>query len=155
MVSVIGKYSELYSDAEDRHVSYAHLSWEDLRQMQESGVFEVQNHTYDMHKNKRGERRGAKKQSGESSEHYKKAFCEDVSHTQRLLAEKSGITPLCFTYPFGMISDDSLELVRELGFRASLSCEEGVSVVTRDPDSLFLLKRCNRPHNKSAEKILN
>ena len=154
VISVIAKETEVYSENGDRHVSYAHLSWEDLSEMEQSGVFEVQNHSYDMHKNKKGVRHGTKRVNGESIEQYEAEFKKDVSLAQDLLAEKSGIYPTCFTYPFGMISDESLPIIKDMGFSASLSCSEGVNKITENPDSLYLLKRYNRAHARSAEKIL-
>lgn len=154
VVSVVASYTEEYSTSCDRHVSYAHLSWEDLRFMSVSGIFEVQNHTYDMHKNKKGERHGAKKVSGESAEEYELEFKRDVSLAQNMLSKNCDITPTCFTYPFGMVSSESEEFVKEMGFCASLSCFEGINYITNDPECFYLLKRFNRAHGRSAKKIL-
>ena len=154
VISVIGKLSEDYAKTEDRHIPYAHITWDDIIKMTEEGVFEVQNHTYNMHKSKRGERFGAKRVSGETPEAYKEEFMRDVGLCQELLEKNCKITPLCFTYPFGMISDESVEFVKEMGFLASLSCREGVNYISDDTESLYLLKRYNRRHLRSAEKIL-
>ena len=59
-----------------------------------------------------------------------------------------------FTYPFGMVSEESKDIIKDIGFKASLSCTEGVNEISRDPDGLYLLKRCIRTPDKSAEKIL-
>lgn len=154
VISVIGKLSEDYAKTEDRHIPYAHITWDDIIKMTEEGVFEVQNHTYNMHKSKRGERFGAKRVSGETPEAYKEEFMRDVGLCQELLEKNCKITPLCFTYPFGMISDESVEFVKEMGFLASLSCREGANYISDDTESLYLLKRYNRRHLRSAEKIL-
>lgn len=155
VISIIAKESEEYSKSGDRHVPYAHLSWEDLILMRKSGIFEVQNHTYDMHKNKKGERCGTKKVSGESAEHYAAEFKKDVGTAQQLLLKNAEVNATCFTYPFGMISKESVALVKEMGFSSSLSCFEGINYITPDPDSLYLLKRYNRAHKRSAQEILN
>ena len=154
VVSIIAIYSEQYSEVNDRHIPYAHLTWEDLSFMQKSGVFEVQNHTYDMHKNKRGGRHGSKRVSGESLEHYEAEFKKDITLAQDLLLKNSNINATCFTYPFGMISEESISFVKDIGFSASLSCFEGINYITDNPDCLYLLKRYNRAHKRSAEKIL-
>ena len=59
----------------------------------------------------------------------------------------------CFTYPFGGISNSSLDIIKELGFKASLSCEEGINKITKNPNSLYLLKRYNRPSYVSTYNI--
>ena len=38
-----------------------------------------------------------------------------------------------------------LDIIKELGFKASLSCEQGINKLTKNPNSLYLLKRYNRP----------
>ena len=40
---------------------------------------------------------------------------------------------------------DSIQYIKELGFKASLSCTEGINYITHNPDCLYLLKRFNRP----------
>ena len=154
VVSVIVKETEAYSESGDRRVPYAHLTWEDLKKMEQSGAFEVQNHSYDMHKNTKGERRGTKRVNGESVSHYEEEFKKDVGLAQELILKNTGIKPICFTYPFGMISEESVDIVKRMGFLMSLSCSEGINKITDNPDTLYLLKRYNRPHGESAEKIL-
>ena len=62
--------------------------------------------------------------------------------------------PNTFTYPFGAFSENTDEILREIGFQATLSCTEGVSVIKRsDPDCLYRLKRHLRPPDKSPEEF--
>lgn len=154
VVSVVGSITKLYDTTPDRNISYAHLNFRDLKEMEESKVFEIQNHSYDMHKNAQGKRHGSKKLYGESEKEYIEKLKKDLGECQNLLLENAGIMPTCYTYPFGMISKESIEPVKEMGFLASLSCYEGENVITKNPDSLYLLKRYNRAHKRSAEKIL-
>ena len=63
--------------------------------------------------------------------------------------------PNCFTYPFGSISKESEPIIKNLGFKASLSCISGVNYITKDPDCLFLLKRNNRIYNTSTQRFFN
>lgn len=153
VLSVIGKYSDQYTNMPDRNVAYAHLTWDDVRELSESSVFDIENHTYDMHKNAQG-RKGSMKKSGESTEEYKKNLQEDLSKVSTLVEQSTGKKPICYTYPFGFFSKESKEVVKEMGFLASLSCNEGGNYITRDPECLYLIKRYNRPHGKSAEEIL-
>ena len=57
------------------------------------------------------------------------------------------ITPIIYTYPFGEYSKESLTVLKELGFRISMTCNEGVNIITRDSECLYFLKRNNRPSN--------
>ncbi len=153
VISVIGSYSESFSKSPPptNDPNYAHVSWDQIKEMSDSGYFEIQNHTYSLHSiTKR--RNGAKRNKGESAEHYKNMLTSDIVKLQNKLTEVTGITPNTFTYPYGAISKDSKEILKELGFKASLSCTEGVNIINKNkPDVLFGLRRNNRPHGISTQ----
>lgn len=153
VVSIIGYYTDLYSKTRDKHINYSHLTWSELRDMMESGVFEIQNHTYNMHGN--NTRKGVRKKSGETDEEYRSAISADIIQVQNEVKTNLGMTPTAFTYPFGYITKDSKEIVKDLGFQASFSCEEGVNVLSGNPEELYLLMRYNRVHNISTEQFMN
>ena len=155
VISPIGVWSEHYSahPSERDHDNYSHLTWEQLREMAQSGVWEIQNHSYDLHHIDGGQK-GAAKRKGESDEGYRLRLKNDLTTAQTLLTEQTGVTPTCFAYPFGAISDASQGVLEELGFAASLSCEERTAVITRDPACLWRLGRYLRPANKDVATIL-
>lgn len=152
LVSVVGAYTNDYTEHPDRCVSYAYLSWDDIATLSESSHTEIGHHTYDMHKNSNG-RQGCKKMKTESREQHRKIFTEDTEKMQNLLKTYTNKDALCFTYPFGYMCEETEEIIKELGFKMSLSCREGVNKLTQD-SSLFSLKRFNRPHGKGIEEIL-
>ena len=152
VISVIGLYSELYSETLDPNPAYAHLTWDDIKTLSESGRVEIQNHSYNMHKQEA--RRGASRRSGESMEVYAKALSDDVTALQQLLEEKCEIVPTAFVYPFGQISDGSDDILRSLGFQCTMSCEERVNSITRDAQSLFSLGRFNRAGTLSTAQFM-
>ena len=57
-----------------------------------------------------------------------------------------------FVYPFGAISDASLPILKELGFQATLTCEEKINYITKDADCLYGLGRYLRPAGMSSEE---
>lgn len=156
VLSPIGVWSEHYTahPSERDHDNYSHLTWEQLREMAQSGVWEIQNHSYDLHHNDSGQK-GAAKRQGESDEGYRLRLTNDLATAQQLLKEQVGVTPTCFTYPYGAISDTSQKVLADMGFVASLSCEERTSTLTRDPACLWRLGRYLRPANKDVATILN
>ena len=153
VVSIIGYYTDLYSKTEDKHINYSHLTWSQLREMTESGVFEIQNHTYNMHGS--STRKGLRKKDGETEEEYRSSVCADIIQVQNEMKKNLGITPTAFTYPFGYITKTSKEIIKDLGFQASFSCEEGINVLSGNPEELYLLMRYNRVHNISTEQFMN
>ena len=146
VLSPIGSVSAFYSDnpAEQDHPRYSHVTWAQLREMTASGVWEIQNHSDNLHKNDQN-RKGAAKRKGETDGDYARVLTADLTAAQERLTTQVGVTPTAFVYPFGAYSAASQSVVEQLGFRASLSCEEKVSRITRSPDSLWRLGRYRRP----------
>lgn len=150
VLSPIGKWIDVYTETPDVNPIYAQAAWEHLKEMQDSGLVEIGNHTYDMHETE-GMRFGTKRMAGESEEQYVAALTEDLMKLQTEAGEHLGKAPVLFAYPFGAVSEGEGEIVKGLGFRVTLSCEEKTSVVTRDPESLYDLGRYLRPSGISSE----
>ena len=153
IISVVGSYTERFSAEADHNPNYSHFSWEDIQECVATGRVEIGNHTYDMHNQK--SRRGAMKKRGESDADYEQALRGDLMKTQTLLKEHCGIEPRVFTYPYGAVSNASLEIVERLGFEMSLGCGEVVNTLTRgDTECLYQIGRFNRPSGISTEKFM-
>ncbi len=152
VISAVGKFSEQLSD--EKSAYYSHLSWQDMKEMTDSGVVEMQNHSYDMH-SVTDKRNGSKKNNNESEQQYKEIFSADTIKTQQLIKDATGKLPTTYTYPFGSVSKSSYSILKELGFKASLSCSRGINKITREKDCLFMLKRFIRPHNNPVWEILD
>jgi peptidoglycan/xylan/chitin deacetylase (PgdA/CDA1 family) len=153
VISLVGAYTDAYTETPDPNPAYAHLTWSDAKAMQESGIAEFQNHTYNLH-SLDGGRMGCKKKKGESDAHYTQLLNSDIGSMQKKIAEHLGSAAEVFTYPYGGVSNDSFEIIRSLGFKASLSCIEGINHLTGDTEELYMLKRCIRSDKRSVEKIL-
>ncbi len=144
VISVVGEYTEQFSKADPSNPNYSYLTWHQLAEFQNSGYAEIQNHTYSMH-NISQSRMGCMKSNEETVYEYQKLLYDDLNLLQTTLKSKTGTSPTAFTYPFGKISKHSYDIIKNLGFKASFSCEEGVAEITKDPQSLYLLKRFIRP----------
>ena len=154
VISIIGKYTDLYTDTPDENPAYSHITWNEVQEMMDSGLVEFQNHSYDLHTND-GSRNGSKKKRGESKEAYAKCLTEDIGLLQQEMQLHTGYTPTAFTYPFGGISEASCEILRDMGFQATLSCEEKTNhLMQGDISCLEMLNRFLRSDKKSAEEIL-
>lgn len=151
--SVVGAYADQYSAQDDHHIRYSHCTWEQLKEMQDGGLVEVQNHSYNLHVNKDG-RHGAKKKQGEADEPYRKVLLDDIGRMQQACYEYLGVYPNTFTYPFGQISKEALPLLKEMGFQAALICQEKLNYLTGDPEQLYHLNRFNRAHGDSLQSII-
>lgn len=143
VLSPIGFCSDQFSDTDDRSLSYAYVTWRQLREMTASGLVEIANHTYDLHSLKHG-RKGVQKTS-ESSFEYRKLLMEDIGGMQQEFGACLGRIPTTFTYPYGASSPETLSLLKEMGFSATLTCTACLNRITGDPACLFELGRYLRP----------
>ena len=148
MISPILSLTEEYTATGEKNPNYSYLPWDTLREMYESGYVEYGNHTYDLHGD--SERLGVRRAAGESEEDYCRSVGEDLSRAQQLFLQRLGEAPECMVYPYGAYCEDSEDLIRTLGFKASMTCCERMNIVT-DADSLFGLGRFLRPAGVSSE----
>lgn len=154
VLSIIAKNADDFTQVPDKHMAYAHMDWNEIREVQDAGVFEIQNHTYNLHTISK-KRFGCKKLRNESLETYTKVLTQDLSRCQQEISAETGVRPTTFTYPYGNVSKESLPIIKSMGFQASLSCDYGINVLPRDPNALFVLKRVSRFHNVNLPKTLS
>ncbi len=143
-LNVIGCFSEYSTSSGDiDNPNYSYLTWSEIKTLHDSGLFEIGNHTYKMHQYK--PRFGIKKIAGESDEDYKKALSNDISKLENKLLQKCGFTSQVFAYPFGEYNKEGENILREMGFKAFLTCNEGINKVYKGNSKvLSYLKRINR-----------
>ena len=151
VLAVVGQFAQTYTDSGDTNVRYACLSWDALRRLHESGRFELQSHTYNLHSNRTNGRRGLAQKSGESEEAYRAMLTADLMKNQEAIQSHTGATPTALVYPYGAFSPATTRTAKDCGFLATLTCEEQINTVTPgDPDCLYGLGRFNRPAGKES-----
>ena len=130
---------------------FPNSTWGQLKEMGQSQYIELQNHSYNLHG-----ATGSAKRKGESIKDYQRRLKDDLSKMQQRIKDMTGVESTTFTYPYGLISDSSHEVLKELGFAASLSCYGGLInfLKENDLDCLFCLKRTNRPSGVPISVIL-
>ena len=143
VIGVIGAYADEFTQTEDHHLDYSHLSWAALAALAQGETFELQNHSYFRHHIGQGQR-GVLRRPGEDAAAYRTDLTADLMALQKKLWELTGDCPTTFIYPFGAFSEETEALLTELGFAASLSCTETVSRLAPGTDCLRRLGRFNR-----------
>lgn len=151
VISPIGSAVERYTQNGNCHVEYATCHWEHLKEMQESGRVEIQNHSYNLHDT--SDRKGSSKKTTETLSEYRRTFMEDISYMQQRMKEELSKTATTFVYPFGAVSRESVSMLQEMGFKATMGCEERVNVITRDEACLYGLGRYLRTGNMSPASL--
>lgn len=143
--SVLGSQVDYYTDNyNENQLSYSHSNWEQLQLMLDSGVFELGNHTYDMHKPEGSSRFGTLINYNESESEYQKALSDDIGTLNSKFEQNIGFSPNIFAYPYGKISQESKPIIESLGFDVILTCEEKVNVINYGQETPLYLMRYNR-----------
>ena len=143
-LNVIGSFCNYTTTSGDKdNPNYSYLTWDEIKFMQQTGLVEIGNHTYKMHAF--SPRYGIAQKQGESDFEYQEALSSDVNKLENILQEECGFKTQVFAYPFGKYSKKSEEILRNQGFKAFLTCNEGINKIKKgDKSVLSHLKRINR-----------
>ncbi len=152
-INIVGTYSEFSTTSGDfDNPNYSHLTWGEIKALQQNEFFEIGNHTYNMHNLK--PRYGIGKKTEEDFETYKENLTKDVTKLENCFKDKCGFTTKIFAYPFGKYSEESYEILSGLGFKAFLTCNEGINHLKKgDESKLKTLYRYNRSGLISTEEF--
>lgn len=154
VLSVIGKSTDDFTRVKEEDINYSHLTWNQILEMVDSGLVEIQNHSYNLHSNCNG-RYGCCQMKNEGFSDYEEFLEEDLMKLQSKVEAVINKSPSTFTYPFGRYNNDTESIVKKLGFKATLSVTYGINVIRRgNPDSLYELKRICRSHNQNLSKLI-
>ena len=146
-VSVVGSFTDKEKGQTRRSSYFSYLSPEELAAVALSGTAEVGNHSYALHSGM-----GAKPLWGEGYERYKARFTRDTEKCDALIRSCGGI-PRVYTCPFGRYDGFTARAVREYGYGAMLTCEEGINEFSPGVvDALYKVKRFNRPYGEKSDK---
>ena len=110
------------------------MTWEQVRQVADSGVMEIGSYTHDLHRYP-----GLQRLEGESREDYEARAFADLEESIRLIEEYTGYKPVLIAYPHGIV-DEWVEDFCNAHFPVTLY---GVGSVNDIRDGLQGLERWN------------
>ena len=153
ILSPVGSLTEQFTETDDpkEHETWSYCTGKELKEMADSGVIELQNHSYDFHE--LSGRKGCLRKNGESQAAYRKLFLEDTQRAQQIFVSLDIPKPTCYTYPYGARNQETDALVTACGFAASFGCEEGIQTIRRSADCLTNMRRYNRDGRLTAEQF--
>ncbi len=152
--AVIGTVAQLYSEIDDHNLAYSYMNWTEIAALAQGKTVEIQNHTYDLHHNETGERKGMGRLSGESEGAYINTLKNDLVKCQNQLTSVCGFAPRAIMYPYGIYNSITRRLIKEIGFEVSFLCEERINTLTQgNAECLYDLGRYNRPSGVSSEEF--
>jgi len=152
VMSIVGSYTDLFTENEDHNLDYSHLNWKQVNELNNSGFVEIQNHTYNMHEITT-KRKGAGMAKGESPESFKKVFKSDLENLNTQILNYTGKKANIFTYPYGNIAEKSVDILKEIGFVGAFTCTEQVNIITGNPEELYRINRFNRDGGLSSPEF--
>lgn len=155
VASIVGEYTTFFTENPDHNIIYSYLDWDEVAELTKTKEIEIQNHSYDLHKNN-GERHGISKKRDEDVAVYNNEVGADIMKMQNIMQEKTGYAPNTLTLPFGAYKKETIDLAKELGFKAVLLCEEKTNTIKQgDTEILYHLGRYNRPSGISTEAFFD
>lgn len=129
------------------------LNWNTIKEMTCSGVIEIQSHSYDLHNWGDGINtpQGVLKMEGETTKEYENRLKKDTKKLMDKMKKYTGEDLSVYTYPYGAYDHESERILKEMGFKGTLSGKRGVSSIKRD---LFDLKRVNMLGGVKSPKLI-
>lgn len=136
------------------------MSTAELEIMEASPLVEIQSHTYGLHGVNtyygEDERDNTLSLKNESESEYKKIFASDCERAEAVLLGVGVRRHTVFSYPSGKYHEWAEDVLRERGYRVSVTTNYGHvnTVVKGAPETLYLLGRMNVNDSTSEEQIL-
>ena len=132
-----------------------HFTYEQAKEMYDSGLVDLHNHSYDMHEGETAERYGALPKADENTAQYEQAFKSDLLKNDQLIEENIGNEVFAFSYPYGKYTVQSEQMLKDIGYTVSLTVKEGINVIKRgDATTLYGLKRINSGSDLSSAGLI-
>ncbi len=137
---------QTYKDTQ--HPITPHFTWEQAREMRDSGLISIQSHTYDMHQLKSYDGQDARESvlplPDETEGEYMNALRADLSDMKEAMQKEMGYAPHALAFPHGKYPQAIRTILYEAGITITLATGEGQSeIVAGLPQSLYGLQRFN------------
>lgn len=138
-----------------------HFTWEQGKEMVESGAVDLQCHTYDLHQwapYEKGEeiRENMLPLEDETDQTYAEALIEDLETFQTEYKREMGKRSYVLAYPGGQYSELTEEIVHDQGFSVTVTSDamRENRIITGSPESLYELGRKSVEEDVTAEQLL-
>ncbi len=156
VISIIGWSVGKQYDAVNASEIIPHFDWRAAKEMSDSGIIEFQSHSFDLHAIQKDDqvRKGVLQLPGEDTMDYIQIFKADHELMLEGMITNLEKRPTFFTYPYGYYNPFTEGLLKTLGYYGSVTVDEGINVISKDPNSLFQLKRIDAAKWISSEEII-
>lgn len=141
------------------------LTWEQCKEMYDSGFVDIQSHSYDLHSKVKDEngkpapaaltRIKGKDGKLETKEAYEARVKADFILSKTLIEQKVGNHVTSFCFPFGAYNDDLVRLLKEVGFTTAFTTATGVSTYRENPMKLQRILVGGHYRGKNIENAIH
>ena len=153
-ISVVGEFLEGYNLGNGKlRPRCSYLTYSELERLSKIKEIDILHHSYDYHHNTQ-KYKGISKSSFENEITYEKRLVEDTKKLENKL-KNSDIKLKGYAYPYGAYSKSTRGILKSLGYKVFLTCNERLNYVS-NTNSTFVLGRYNRSGKyTSVEDIVN
>ncbi len=153
-VAITGRFADNAESRLTDNANFEYMTWAEIGDLAKETT-EIAYHSYDSHyaTSQHNGRKGMKKRSGESQEAYR-VYLQQEYRQFAEKAEQHGFTPMGVAYPYGLYSDCTDGVFKDLGLNVTFTCESGINYLRQgDMTCLQGIKRINRPHGVSSAEF--
>lgn len=112
------------------------MDWDMCREAAQGGTLEIGVHTHDTHRYP-----GIQRREGETKEEYQERLFADLELAISLIEEHTGITPLHFAYPQGIVDEWALDFINE-HFPVTVTSAVGINNPDQGTQNLMRYNIC-------------
>ncbi|ARI76505.1 S-layer homology domain-containing protein [Halobacillus mangrovi] len=154
IISIIGWSVGRYTSIGDQYEILPHFSWQEAKEMVDSGHVDIQNHSFNLHTpaDENGFGQGVLPLEGETKSQHAERFREDTMKLHHQIKEHLGYEPKLFTYPYGSYNETTENVLKELGYEISLTTKRGISDVDQ---GLMELERIGTPYYLDSPELMD
>lgn len=138
----------------DRVINF--VKWDELKEMVTDGVFEVGSHTYDSHKTYNINGKFVSVIStmidNENYEDFKNRVVDDLEKSKSEIEKIIGKEVVSFAYPYGEYSIDTINFLKDSGFKFAFTVIKGINTKIT---SKFELRRYSIYRGTDIKQIIN
>lgn len=137
-----------------------HFSAAQAKEMADSGVIDIQSHTYDMHQWQPLEEETARENilifEDESEKDYAALLKADCQKEAAALRDATGKEVVALSFPGCEYDDLSQKILKEAGIQITFAGDFGVNIIRKgDPQSLLTLCRLNVNNKTTPRRLLS
>ena len=132
---------------------YNYFSWDEAKEMYNSGLIEIQPHSYNLHyyKESKSHGNGVLKRKGEDKSAYYARVKKDGIQAIQIIKDKLGSESYVYAYPYGKYNRATEKILKELNIKVTHTTRNRYANISKD---LYGLKRINVTSYKKLEDLL-